>query len=582
MNVGLLRFGIVLLTATTSVYSFAHQAGLVADPIGWQLSRSFLNPIPNGGSDTITYQITNLLPWELRYPLVIKKIASPENEFSYVDNCSGQRLRSFETCLVNVTLSPLMPGDKSFQLSIGGYSNNEVTLTPLLSESFSGIQSAVVGSVEIEVPAQATLNTAYDYQFKFINTKNTIITNPAVTVTATNGSRTISTNTCVTPLPVGGSCTVSGQYTPSSPNGTVTALLNYDGGSAIVASNAGGRVVGYLLGWNTPPSASSISAAGYTHVLIGFGVFSTTNPGEIVQAMSGITDPAGYIQSLQKLGIKVLLSIGGASSNLPNTTVDFDQVVAAAPDHTTFETTFKASLDNLVTNYGFDGFDFDIEHGLIPSGTFANPTGDIAVLSSIINSYHTSNPNLLLTLVPQIANISATSAFNDTFGNYSSLIMQTYQSLSWVGIQLYNAGCAFGIDCNCWDPNTSISTPDPAVAFATDLLAPWPSTCPAGQASGFQPYTGPLAPSQVVLGYPVKNGSGVSDGEPPAVLSVVKRAVQCLRTGVQSSNSCDTYLPPTVYPNIGGVFSWQINYDASNQYQFATGLYPCVVTGTCT
>ena len=345
------------------------------------------------------------------------------------------------------------------------------------------------------------------------------------------------------------------------------------------ASNNGGRVIGYLEGWTTPPSAASIKAAGYTHVLIAFGVFSTTNPGEVVAAMSEIN--SSYIQSLQNLGIKVLLSIGGASTNLPNTTVNFNDALSAASSPDVFVATFNASLDNLVAQYHFDGFDFDIEQGLNPSGTFTNPTGDLAVLSTIINNYRAANPNILLSLVPQIANISATSGFNNTFGNYSSLILQTHQSLSWVAIQLYNAGCAFGIDCVCWDPNTLTTTPDPAVAFATDVLANWPATCPGGQASGFQNYKAYLTPYQVVIGYPVNNGRGTSDGFPAAVISVVKRAVQCLRTGVKGANSCDTYVPPVAYPNFGGVFSWEINDDASNQYQFATELYPCVVNGNC-
>jgi len=119
------------------------------------------------------------------------------------------------------------------------------------------------------------------------------------------------------------------------------------------------------------------------------------------------------------------------------------------------------------------------------------------------------------------------------------------------------------------------------VAFAIDVLTAWPKTCPGGQASGFQPYTGPLAASQTVLGYAVNNGSGVSDGSPAAVLVEVKRAIQCLRTGVQGSNSCDTYIPPITAPNLGGVFAWIINYDASNDYQFGKGIYPCVVRGNC-
>jgi chitinase len=341
-----------------------------------------------------------------------------------------------------------------------------------------------------------------------------------------------------------------------------------------------------LSGWNTPPTAASIAAAGYTHVMISFGVFSTTNPGTIVTTPVSGFDLASYISDLHSNGIQALLSIGGASTNVPNTTVNFHDAwtsIGAAQ----FDANIRASMDSLATTYNLDGFDFDIEQGFSPNATGATittPGNDIPVLATIITSYRANHPRQLLTLVPQIANISATSGLNNTFGNYSSLIMQpgVSSALSWVGIQLYNAGCAFGIDCNCWDPNTLTTTPDPAVAFVEDLLQNWPSTCPLGQASGFLAYQGGLVDSQVALGFPVVDGQGISDGSPAAVLSVVKRAVQCLRTETSGSNSCDTYLPKQPYPNIGGVFSWNINNDASNGFQFSTGIYPCIVSGTCT
>lgn len=346
---------------------------------------------------------------------------------------------------------------------------------------------------------------------------------------------------------------------------------------------ASSKIIGYLEGYNPyPPAASAIAAAGYTHVIIGFGVFSTSTPGAITSALVYPVNQLSYIQSLQAYGIKVLLSIGGASTSLPDTTVDFDTALAAASSPQAFQDTFIGSLNYFVENLGFDGFDFDIEHGLIPSGTFTNPTGDIAVLANIINTYHAQQPNKLLTLAPQIANISATSGFNETFGNYSSLVMQTYAALEWVGIQLYNSGCAYGIDLFCYDPNTSTTSPDPAVAFATDLLANWPAYLANGQATGFQPYTSYLLPSQVVLGYPVNNNTGQSDGTPAAVTSVIKRAIQCLNTKVFASNSCDTYAAPADVPyGIGGVFSWNLNYDETTNFSFATTLYPCVINGLC-
>lgn len=341
---------------------------------------------------------------------------------------------------------------------------------------------------------------------------------------------------------------------------------------------APGRIIGYLPGWKTPPDATAIKNAGYTHIIIAFGVFSTTTPGEIVPVFDTVSKE--YIKSLQDAGVVVLLSLGGAASSVPDTTVNFHQVLSSASSPDEFKNTFVNSVNNLVNEYGFQGIDIDIESGLNGEGSFSEPTGDIAVLADIINTLHANNDKLLLTLAPQIANISATSGFDATWGNYASLVMQTYESLEWVGIQLYNSGCAFGINLVCYDPNNT-NSPDASVAFSTDLLEDWPAQDSSGRATGFQPYISKLKPSQVVLGYPAANAEGVSDGAPAAVVPTIKRAIQCLRTGVQSPDSCDTYIPPRTYPDIGGVFEWEITYDENNNFKFAEELTACVMSGEC-
>ena len=78
------------------------------------------------------------------------------------------------------------------------------------------------------------------------------------------------------------------------------------------------RYLAYLPGWSTPPAAVDLAEAGYTHVIVAFGVFSTVTPGQIIYAFDSVS-PA-YIQSLQAVGIKVLLSLGGASTETYITT----------------------------------------------------------------------------------------------------------------------------------------------------------------------------------------------------------------------------------------------------------------------
>lgn len=337
-----------------------------------------------------------------------------------------------------------------------------------------------------------------------------------------------------------------------------------------------GRIIGYLPGWLKPPTPTAMATAGYTNMIVAFGVFSTTSPGQIVNAFSTVTPE--YIAELHNAGIKVSLSLGGASTSITNTTVNFNQVVSAASSQAAFVSTFVQSVQSLISQYGFDGVDFDIEQGFNAGGTFTNPTGNIAVLAQIINQLRTNNPNLLISLAPQAANISATSGFDSVWGNYSSLIMQTYKSLTWVGVQIYNTGCVFGINQVCYGVTAS---PDFSVAVAVDMLASWPAKNSSGQPTGFQPYVGFLRPDQIVLGYPAPDNTGASDGSPVTSSVNIIRAFKCLQTSVAGSNSCDTYTPPQAYPGIGGVFEWQIKYDEANNFKFATSLKNCVINGNC-
>lgn len=347
--------------------------------------------------------------------------------------------------------------------------------------------------------------------------------------------------------------------------------------SATATTTTGGRLVGYLTGWKTPPAAADLASAGYTHILVAFGVFSTIKPGEIVSAFDAVS--ATYIQSLKSSGIKVLLSLGGASSSIENTTTNFHEVLSQVSETQSFVDAFVSSMEDMMTQYGFDGFDFDIEQGLGVSGTFTNPTGDVGALVSIIKQMHSNHPDALLTLAPQMANISVTQGFDNTWGNYASLIMQTAPDLTWVGIQLYNSGCCYGLNGVCYAVDAN--DPDTYVAMAADLLENWPSTDSSGRATGYQPYISYLTPSQVILGFPAPNSSGVSDGDPAVVIATVKAAVQCLRSATAGSSSCSQYIPPKAYPDIGGVFNWEVSFDQANNYNFAKSLHDCVILGNC-
>ncbi len=338
----------------------------------------------------------------------------------------------------------------------------------------------------------------------------------------------------------------------------------------------GGRMISYLPAWSALPAPATLASKGYTHMLVAFGLLSTTNPGQVVFPSTWNITPA-YISQLHAQNIKVLLSIGGSSSSIPNTTVNFDQVFKAS-NAVAFQAQMVSSIQALMSQYGFDGIDVDFEQGFSPGagGTFTNPGGSLAAMANVINTLHANNPTILISLVPQAANIGATSGFDATWGNYSALIMQTYASLSWVGIQLYNTGCVYGIDHVCY-ANNGGNDQNFSVAMAVDLLASWPQTDSTGRATGFQPYISYLRPDQIVLGYPAPNASGVSDGLPVTNAAGIKAALNCLQTKL----TCGSYVPAKTYPGIGGVFNWEITYDQANNYKFATDLTQCVIGGIC-
>lgn len=58
-----------------------------------------------------------------------------------------------------------------------------------------------------------------------------------------------------------------------------------------------------------------------------------------------------------------MLSIGGASTNIPDTSADFHQSPKLATDFTTFQNNFVHSYQEFVTSHGFEGIDINIEHG---------------------------------------------------------------------------------------------------------------------------------------------------------------------------------------------------------------------------
>ena len=151
----------------------------------------------------MTYTFTSQLPFTMTKPLVVQETATPANEFSYTDNCSGLKLAPGGSCTVAITFTPTTNGHKSVQLILSGYDNNRM-LVPALTTVTQGGESiqSVYGTVVQALPSSINAGQAENYSFSFKNAGTSDITSVSVSVAQTLGTAT-STTTCTSTLQAG-------------------------------------------------------------------------------------------------------------------------------------------------------------------------------------------------------------------------------------------------------------------------------------------------------------------------------------------------------------------------------------------
>ena len=227
------------------------------------------------------------------------------------------------------------------------------------------------------------------------------------------------------------------------------------------------------------------------------------------------------IKTLTSQGKIVSLSIGGE-----NATFNVNSLQA--------ENTFLSSLESVLTTYGFNGVDFDIENGLDPTAN-----GNEKYLIDIINKLYQWSSNLTLTLTPQTANITPQPYLNNPWNSYVPLINATANEISWVQLQEYNSGSMPGLDGNIYDEGT--------VAFLENITPVLINSWTRGPIT----YNG-LPASKVVIGLPATStGAAPAGGFVP--FDQVKTAMTQLRQQ---------------YPDLRGIMTWDINWDKGANYAF--------------
>ncbi len=235
-------------------------------------------------------------------------------------------------------------------------------------------------------------------------------------------------------------------------------------------------------------------------------------------ALGGYTDAQfkSNIATMHSRGKKVIISVGGQ-----NGTISVSDATSAA--------NFANSVFGLMTQFGFDGVDIDLENGINPS----------AMTSALQQLSAKAGPNLIITLAPQTIDMQSTG------DGYFQLALNIKNILTIVNMQYYNSGTMLGCDSQVYAEGTE--------NFITALAC-------------IQLENG-LRPDQVGIGLPASSSAAGGGVVAP---SVVNAALDCLATG----NNCGTFKPPTTWPGIRGAMTWSINWDASNGNNFSGTVRP--------
>lgn len=247
------------------------------------------------------------------------------------------------------------------------------------------------------------------------------------------------------------------------------------------------------------------------------------------------------ISELNSDGRPVLISIGGQNANFN-------------VNNQTEEITFLNSLKSMITTYGFAGVDFDIENGLtVTAGsTTANAANNVFYLIDIIKQLKAWNPNLIISLTPQTANIAYVPAISNAWNSYLPIINTIPNDIDLVQLQEYNSGSMPALNGQNYAEGSAAFIEN----ITPILISSW--------TSGTVQYQG-LPASKIVVGLPAtEKDAAPAGGFVP--FEQVKAAMAKLRSQ---------------YPGLRGIMTWDVNYDQATGYAFANSLYACAVNNQC-
>jgi chitinase len=229
--------------------------------------------------------------------------------------------------------------------------------------------------------------------------------------------------------------------------------------------------------------------------------------------------PGGYsdsafradINTVKSRGQRVIVSVGGQNGAI---------TVASS----SAATNFANSIAGLMTSYGFQGVDIDLENGL-----------NAQYMTQALRSIRAQRPGAILTMAPQTIDMQ----------NVNNAYFRTAldANVDLVNMQYYNSGCMLGCDqAQCWGQGT--------LQFLTMQAC--------------LQVRGGLRGDQIGFGLPASpSGAGSGYVSP----SLINQAMQCMATG----SNCGSPVPPN-RARVRGAMTWSINWDAVQGYSWVNSI----------